>query len=725
MKTYIKQNRIFFILIALAVIAALVVTAQRMMVEKADRTVDIVLDAKEIELMAEQSTHDTAWWLKEFAGMGITKVALAEESLKTLTESEEPVKAELVTDLRKDTYWLSQAPEEVLKLLDDNVKDDFDVMVIAESKDMYSFIKRAFENRYDPKKVHCLPTDSGGYILIDGSVEDALYGSTEVLANSESVGFEQYQDMKTSRIMFLSLGLLPEKVEMIQKAGCVVEPRTSAYEDWNDKRFFNDVIKQYAKQDVEPDYWIMANKVIPGYDEEEDGVKMLADYLDKHDTTIGIVENTNQRANIDPDGLEELIQATDYDVVRVFSVWPYIQFRYEYYGYDSYQEIENSLFRAIVERNIKVIYYKPMKEKDDNYTYITDVRDYRESFASLEKRLQRHGITVGPASPSKPYQVPFWAKLLIAIGAGSAGLLCLKQIFPIRNKWLYLLLILGTVGSAGAIFIAPNLAGQMITLAASISMGCMAVIWMIRRTVEDKRVTPADSGLATLLARGIRVLAGGILISLAGAIMTAGPISSINFMLELDIYRGVKFAQLLPLAFFVLMFFLYALWIWGEKKKPTLEVRDVKWVLNYDIKVWIVAVIGVIAAFGYVYLARTGHETNMGVSTFELISRNFLEEYLYARPRTKEFLIAFPAVMLFVYSMIRNQKVFSFIFGLAGVIGFTSIINTFMHIRTPMELGFSRTAYSVVFGVVLGVLYVVVFDVICRLFRKWGARHNA
>ena len=102
-----------------------------------------------------------------------------------------------------------------------------------------------------------------------------------------------------------------------------------------------------------------------------------------------------------------------------------------------------------------------------------------------------------------------------------------------------------------------------------------------------------------------------------------------------------------------------------------------------------------------------------------------LEEILYARPRTKEFLIAFPAVMLFVYSMVRNQKICAFIFGLAGVIGFTSVINTFMHIRTPMELGFSRTAYSVVFGVVLGVLYVVVFDVICRLFRKWGARYNA
>ena len=725
MKAYIKENKIFFLFIALAVLAALIVAGQRMAVEKADRSVDIVLDAKEVELMAEQSTHDMTWWLKEFAGMGITKVGLQEESLKSLTDSEEPVKAELVSELRKDTYWLSQAPEEVLAMIDENVKDDFDVMVIAESPEMFSFIKRAFEERYDAKKVHTLPTDSGGYILLDGTVEDALYGSTEVLGDSESVGFEQFQDMKSSRIMYLNLGLLQEKVDLIQKAGCKVEPRTSAYADWNDERFFRDVVDQYEKQGVVPDYWIMANKVIPAYDEEDEGIDMLAEYLKENGITIGIVENTNQRANIDPDGLEDLIHTTDYNVVRVFSVWPYIQFRYEYYGYDSYQEIENSLFRAVVERNIKVIYYKPMKEKDDNYTYITDINDYRESFASLEKRLDRHGITVGNASPAKPYQVPFWAKWLIALGAGCAALLCLKQVLPIRNKWLYLLLILGAVGAAGAIFLAPNLAGQMISVASSISMGCMAVIWMIRKGISDKERLRADAGLGILFGKGIWLLLGGILISLAGAIMTAAPISSINFMLELDIYRGVKFAQLLPLAFFAVVFFLYAFWLWGEKTKTTLQVQDLKWLMNYDIKVWIILVLAVLGGFGYVYLARTGHETGMDVSTIELLARNYLEEYLYARPRTKEFLIAFPAVMLFLYSLVRNQKIMSFIFGMAGVIGFTSIINTFMHIRTPMELGFARTAYSIVFGIVLGVLYMIIYDLICRFIRKWGTRTDA
>ena len=105
--------------------------------------------------------------------------------------------------------------------------------------------------------------------------------------------------------------------------------------------------------------------------------------------------------------------------------------------------------------------------------------------------------------------------------------------------------------------------------------------------------------------------------------------------------------------------------------------------------------------------------------------RNYLEEVLYARPRTKEFLGAFPAVVLFIYSMVRNMKVLSFLFGLAGVIGFTSIVNTFMHIRTPLELGFARTGYSVLFGVILGIVYTLILEGLYRLFRKRGSRNNA
>jgi len=167
------------------------------------------------------------------------------------------------------------------------------------------------------------------------------------------------------------------------------------------------------------------------------------------------------------------------------------------------------------------------------------------------------------------------------------------------------------------------------------------------------------------------------------------------------------------------------LYLWTEKSKQTLELKDVKWVMNYNIKMWMVFLAMLVGAAGIIYLARTGHETSIEASSFELLARNYLEEVLYARPRTKEFIVAFPAVMLFVYSMVRNMKIFSFLFGLASVIGFTSVANTFMHIRTPLELGFARTGYAVLFGIVLGIIYILVLEIFYRVIRKRGSGSNA
>lgn len=718
----IKENRILALILIAAVIVSGIVAGQRISVENNAKSVDIVVDYKEMELLSRQSENDVSWWLSEFADMGITKVGLHEETLKSLTESELPVKAELVKDLRKDTYWMNQASPEVLALIDENVKDDFDVLVIAGSKEMYDFVNRAFEERYDPERSVSLETENGGYILIDGRVEDSLYYETEKILMTEDTGFSQETDMAGSVIMYLNIGLLPEKVDTIQKAGCRVEPRTLGYAGWNDNRFLNDVTSSYENMNVVPDYWIMGSRAVPGYD---DGTEKLTDYLNKNDITIGIVENTTQRQNISPDGMEDVITGTDYDVVRVFSVWPYIQYRYGYYGYESYEEIENSLFRAVVERNVKVIYYKPMKETDDEYTYITDIQDYRDSFKNLEARLASHGIVIGEASTFEPYKVPLWAGIIIAIGAGCAALFCLKTVLPVKNRWIYLLLAAGILGVLGAYYIAPGFSALLTSFAASVMIPCMTTVLMMYAAGEIKSRLDSEAGVVKLAALGTAVLLGCIVISIAGAVMTAAPVSSIDYMLELDIFRGVKLAQLLPLAFFMLLFMLAALKMWGDKEKNTLEIKDIKWALNYNIKMWMVLLAMVVGAAGFIYLARTGHESGIEASSLELLVRNYLEEVLYARPRTKEFLVAFPAVMLFIYSMVRNMKIFSFLFGLAGVIGFTSVTNTFMHIRTPMELGFARTGYAAVFGIVLGIMYILILEGFYRIYRKRGSRNNA
>ena len=130
-----------------------------------------------------------------------------------------------------------------------------------------------------------------------------------------------------------------------------------------------------------------------------------------------------------------------------------------------------------------------------------------------------------------------------------------------------------------------------------------------------------------------------------------------------------------------------------------------------------VAPLAVVGAAGYYYLARTGHESGVSVSTVEIVFRNDLENLLLARPRTKEFLVAFPGIMLAVYCAVRRMPFFTAVFGLAGTIGMTSVCNTFMHIRTPLYLGFVRTAYSLLLGILVGVVMIAGFELLLRLYR--------
>ena len=149
-----------------------------------------------------------------------------------------------------------------------------------------------------------------------------------------------------------------------------------------------------------------------------------------------------------------------------------------------------------------------------------------------------------------------------------------------------------------------------------------------------------------------------------------------------------------------------------------LEIRDLKDMMNSSIKIWMV-VIGVIAAaVGVYYISRTGNDSEIAPSTFEMLMRNTLEATLLARPRTKEFLFAFPTIMLLVYTSIRGFKVWPIIFGVSSVIGLTSVVNTFMHIRTPFYLGLARTGYSLVIGMAIGIICILVFEGIYILYKK-------
>lgn len=716
MKQYIRKNAILLVLLAAAVAVSAAVIAGRWRVESNNKQYDMIVDYNELELMAEQSDESVEWWLEQFRGMGVTRVALTEESLASLMESSPlSVTATVMDQVIQDADWAENYPAAFVLAIEDYGFDRFDVLVQATGREAAGFVVDAVEKRFHSEDVVLLDQGEEAFILLNAGVEDALYARDEGYYTTEGKSFSSRSVLSASKLMYVSLGLLPEKVEKIQALGLEVVPRTICYNGFNDARYARAVVEGYERFGITPAYLIAGGEAVIGFD---DGEGFTADYIQDKGVTIGLIETNVQRENLMQAGVEAAIQAADYDTVRVFSMWDYVQYRYGYYGYAGAEEIVNTLYRAIVERNIRIIYFKPFKQTDDSHVYVTDAAVYREALESLNGRLAAHGITMGRASVMDNYQVPALAMLVLGLGAGIGGALLPDTFLPMKRKWTLLLALAAVLCVGAAWLVMPNSFRLVASFAGAVVFACLAAAFFLAAAKRTGAALAEDAKLRTILPRAAGILLCAVLISLAGAVMTAAPLSSTDFMLELGIFRGVKLAQLLPLAFFCVLFVSYYGLFERERQADTLRVRDVLTALRWNIPVWALLLLAVVGLAGYYYLARTGHETEVSVSTVELLLRNDLENWLLARPRTKEFLVAFPCVMLAVYCAVRRLPFWTALFGLAGTIGMTSVCNTFMHIRTPLYLGFVRTGYALVMGLVLGAVYTVCFELLLRLCRR-------
>ena len=718
MKQYIKRNGILLAVLALTILVSIAVVAGRWQVENKNKRYDVVLDYIELEWMAEQSEHDVEWWLKEFKSMGITKVGLTEENLTTLMEdSPLNVSAAMMETVTLDANWRENYPADFVQAIEARGYDRFDVVVeITNNSDFDAilFLVQAVEERFPAGSYYCMGARDEAYIFLDGTAADALYDDVGKYNDTKNKGFIERTELLSSKLMYVSLGLMPEKVELIQSAGMEVVPRTLCYNRHNDTQYAEAVVRGYEQYGITPDYIIAGGEAVIGFD---DGAAFATEYLRDNGVTIGLIENNTQRENIMQSGVAEAADATDLNTVRVFTMWNFLQYRYGYYGYEGAEEITNALYRAVVERNIRVLYFKPVKQTDDHHVYITDPEVYRGIFESLDDRLAAHGITRGRASVMENYQVPSLALLALGLGAGVGGALLPDTFLPMKRKWTLVLAALAAVCVTGAWLVLPNTYRLLASFASAVLFACLAAAFFLMAAKRTGQKLDAKAGLLTILPRAIGILAGAVLISLAGAMMTAAPLSSTHFMLEMGIFRGVKLAQLLPLAFFCLLFVSYYGLFEKDHKGNHLNPGDIVTALKWGIPVWALFLLAVVGLAGYYYLARTGHETSVSVSDVEMIFRNDLEYLLLARPRTKEFLVAFPAIMLAVYCAVRRLPFWTALFGLAGTIGLTSVCNTFMHIRTPLYLGFVRTGYALLLGILVGIVFILCFEGLLRLTR--------
>ncbi len=132
--------------------------------------------------------------------------------------------------------------------------------------------------------------------------------------------------------------------------------------------------------------------------------------------------------------------------------------------------------------------------------------------------------------------------------------------------------------------------------------------------------------------------------------------------------------------------------------------------------------IAVVAALGLavmVLFERSGNDSSL-VFQREIQIRNLMENILGARPRFKEFLIGHPLLILGLYlhaGKTPRKNLADFCLW-AGGVGLISILNSFVHLHTPLTVTLLRTFHGVWIGAFLGLSSITLAHLINLRERK-------
>lgn len=710
-----KVDKLVILLICFSLLVGIYTIYQRVEIERQYKTAEIVLDYNEMEKFADSSENDLSFWLKEFKDYGAQSVAIQEETLLRLIEQGKPLRAEIVSQLIKNYNWQADYNPEIVTLIEEKDITSNDVIVTTEDGTLYNYLISGLSERYNQELFSTYTLDNVYYIILHGTNEDIYYSDTQKVNNLMGKGVYELKRVLDSRLMNIGIGYDDEKINLAKDAGLDVILRPINFPTYNEK--LTDVYKaSNEKYNLEPRIYLLHGKEILGYPENEHS---LLEYVNDENIAIGLIESSTQREHLDGEGLDDLVEDSGYNGLRVFTLWDYIRERNKYYNYEGAEEIENTMFRAITERNIRVIYFKPFFEEEKSSKYLTDTEEYERTFDSLEQRLNEHNIKLGKAEAIEEFHIGAKRLAVLSFGITLASIFLFIKMFNIKDKRACYLYIL-SIPAAFIPLVMRSIAEKGFAFAAAVVFSGLGIYFFM---IQIKKIYDSYDkfSISKIIIYSTVILTGSIAISLAGAVFVDSMLADVKYFIEMDIFRGVKFAQILPFGIFALMFLIYFINKDNEDPFKSVVNTSIK-LLNKDIKIYYGIIAGVIGIVAYIYISRTGHETNVQPSNIEMITRNFMEYVLLARPRTKEFLIAFPAIFVAVYAATKKSEFFTGLFMLASAIGTSSVINTFSHLRTPIYLSFARTVIALGFGIVIGCIAVLVIDLLYKIYARLQER---
>jgi hypothetical protein len=219
---------------------------------------------------------------------------------------------------------------------------------------------------------------------------------------------------------------------------------------------------------------------------------------------------------------------------------------------------------------------------------------------------------------------------------------------------------------------------------------------------------------ATLTALdGTERPAGRLLAGLGVALVTGLAIAAFFgntwYMLRMSTFSGVKISLLLPPVIVLL-----------HDLRRRVHPESLEQVLSRP-PIWgEILLFSVLFGMAGLVLLRSGNVSF--VPGWEKAFRESLEQFLVARPRTKEFMAGYPSLILwYVTARMGIWERYREVFRLTGTLAFSSVINSFCHFHTHLFFILLRVGNGLWSGVAVGLfLSAVLVWVILPAARRWG-----
>ena len=481
------------------------------------------------------------------------------------------------------------------------------------------------------------------------------------------------------------------------------------YENTKYLEDINRIVKEYnvdflnLKEDTSPHL---------GREENKKNYMGIADIINENDMTLVVTENVNQLSNQRFLGYDYVFYSVVKDsagtgkVIRAYETYDDSQSDGTIYTHRTAQ-----FFNSTLDRNQRFLTVTQLTVTKPSLSQLSDYT--LTATAEYINKIKNEGYTVnGEVTPLKYSANKSFNYACCAVIMVMAMLLMIKLIGGKEyTRFSVFAIAVALIGFIATLFLPTSLI-SLLTLYPSIYCVIQSCFAMTLLLCFLKKF--ADNGNVFVLSvSSLIIVLGTLLISSIGM---GSMLSGIDYYINNEIFRGIKLSLLVPIAFTAIVF--YFLFI---KKNDTKFLSDLYRILNADIKVFWVIIGGVILVAGALYIIRSGNVES--ISPIEAKMRSTLTELFSARPRTKEFLVGYPALFLLVYYTRKTDiKLLSWLLAIASSILAASVTNSFCHVFTDYTTIVSRTLNGFIVGIFVSVIAIILNFILVKIAKKVNAK---